>query len=160
MDLANATVNKTNYFFFKLFYKTTAQTNYVNITSFTVSLKGSETTANVANYIMFEDTENQCSNKLDYAISYFENLSSSDKSSFMNSNDYVITEARARLIDWAKNQGKQIVLQGGEYTVKNVTNNLLILVKDDSVNPIIYIVIPLMLGGIFILLYKKKRLIK
>ena len=83
----------------------------------TVTLGGSETAETVSNYIMFEDTNNQCETKLDYAIKYFYNMSTSERSTFMSSNDYVIKTARERLNAWLVNQGKQIEEDNGDYII-------------------------------------------
>ena len=77
---------------------------------------GSETALNVSNYIMFEDTNNQCTSKLSVAIGYLNNLSSSELTTFTTSNDYVISTARERLEAWARSQGKSV-----NYTASNVT---------------------------------------
>lgn len=92
-------------------------TGYVNVESVTVTLGGSETAETVSNYIMFEDTNNQCETKLDYAIKYFYNMSTSERSTFMSSNDYVIKTARERLNAWLVNQGKQIEEDNGDYII-------------------------------------------
>lgn len=105
-----------SYYYFKIAYKGTS-TNYSNISNIEIVLSGKETAANVANYIMYEDYTNQCLTKFDIAISYFNNLTTEEKTTFMTSSDYVITHAKERLEAWAKNQGKEIVYSGGNYII-------------------------------------------
>ncbi len=62
--------------------------------------------SNVANFIMYEDNTNQCTSKLDLAISYLNELSSDEKNAFSTSTDYVISTARNRLEAWARHEGK------------------------------------------------------
>ena len=67
-----------------------------------------ENPVNLANYIMFEDTNNQCKTKLYTAIGYLGNLNPTDLSTFASSPDYVISTARTRLNAWALHEGKTI----------------------------------------------------
>ena len=108
VDLSSATTSTVNYFYLKIFYKTTSQSNYVNITQIDVTLKGAETAMSLSNYVMYEDTANQCTTKLNTAITYLGDMSSSERTTFQTSNDYVISTARERLEAWARNQGKTI----------------------------------------------------
>lgn len=124
VDLSSATPSTVNYYYFKIFYKNTTQTNYVNISQISVTLKGSETAKNVSNYIMFEDSENQCTTKFTTASGYFNNLSSSEKSAFMTSSDYVISNARERFEAWAANRGKTITYTNGTYTITNASHRM------------------------------------
>ena len=88
-----------------------------------ITYKGEiDTPKNVANYIMLEETPNQCETKFDVAVDYFENLSVSDRNTFMTSTDYVISTARTRFLAWAANQGKQIQHINGDYVVKAPSN--------------------------------------
>ena len=119
VDLSSADTSGTNYHYFKLFYKITSRSGYVNISSFTVTRKGSETPANMANYIMYEDTTNQCNSKFEIAKMHFENLTSSGRSTFMTSSDYVIATARERLEAWARNQGQSITQVNGDYVISS-----------------------------------------
>lgn len=119
VDLASARED-TNYYYFKVFYKNPNVEGYVNITSITVTLKGEETPTNLANYIMYTDTNGQCEDKFSYAESYFENLSSEGKITFMTSTDYVLSTASERFRNWAAHQGKQIVLENSNWVIKDV----------------------------------------
>lgn len=119
VDLADAKAD-TNYYFFKVFRSNTTVSYYVNITNLRVVLKGEETPINLANYIMFTDTNGQCEDKFSYAESYFENLSSEDKVTFMTSTDYVLSTASERFRNWAAHQGKQIVLENSNWVIKDI----------------------------------------
>lgn len=119
VDLAQAK-DDINYYYFKMFYKNPDVSGFVNITSITVTLKGAGTPLNLANYIMFTDTNGQCEDKFSYAESYFENLSSEDKVTFMTSTDYVLSTASERFRNWAAHQGKQIVLENSNWVIKDV----------------------------------------
>ena len=87
------------------------------LSSVTISYSGSDSALNLANYIMFEDTNNQCNSKLNTAIGYLKSLSSTEKTAFSTSNDYVISTARTRLNAWAASQGKQV-----DYSTGNLTS--------------------------------------
>ena len=118
VDLEDASTDGVYYFYFKVFFKNTTQTSYINITSIDVTTKN-ETPVNLANYIMYEDTPNQCSSKFSVAKSYFEALTSEGRSEFMTSNDFVINHARTRLQAWAINLGKEITYVNGDYVVSD-----------------------------------------
>ena len=93
---------------------------YLTSVEITYEGTGEDTAKNVANYIMFEDTNNQCTSKFDIAEGYFEGLSDAEKISFMTSNDYVISTARARFTAWATHLGKVITTDGdGKYVIQN-----------------------------------------
>ncbi len=87
--------------------------------SLSISVGSSDTAINVANYIMYEDTNNQCETRFDVAKGYFNDLSASERSTFMSSDDYVIATARERLEAWAANQGESISLTGEGYVISN-----------------------------------------
>ncbi len=80
----------------------------IYIESIVITYAEEKSASNVSNYIMYEDTTNQCNSKTDVAIGYFNNLSTSEKSTFMTSDDYVISTARERFNAWLRNQGKSI----------------------------------------------------
>lgn len=83
---------------------------------------GSEDTAvNVSNYIMYTDTTNQCLTKYSNAKDYFEDLSTSERATFMTSDDYVISTARERLEAWARYHGESISLSNGDYVFSKVS---------------------------------------
>ena len=157
VDLSSSQTSTTNYYYLKLFYKTTSQSNYVNITSFTVTMKPFETPENVANYIMYEDTDNQCVSKLPIALGYYKNLSSSEKTTFQTSENYVISTARNRLNAWAASQGKTINYSTGELNSNAKVFGVLGDANDGTL--LILIVSMVSVGSLSILLIiKKKRL--
>jgi len=161
VDLASTTPDTVNYYYLKVFYKTTTQSNYVNISSITVTLKGSETPNNVANYIMYEDTTGQCTSKFDTAKACFEGLSKADRVSFMTSNDYVISTARERFEAWANYLGKSIVSSGDDYVITNARVINLIGEYTNTNTITIVIIISSMgliaIGGYFFLRRRKEN---
>ena len=92
-------------------------TSYLDEVVFTIY--SGDTATNVANYVMYEDTSNQCTIKFDVAKGYFNGLTVAERTTFMTSNDYVIATARERFEAWARNQGKTITLVNGTYTISN-----------------------------------------
>ena len=84
---------------------------------------------------MYEDTNNQCNTKLGTAIGYLSGMSSSERSTFSSSNDYVISTARTRLEAWAASKGKTINYNNGSLSplntlvsfIGNVNNNIIIV---------------------------------
>lgn len=101
---------------------------------------GSETAKNVSNYIMYEDTENQCATKFTTASGYFNNLSSSEKSTFMNSSDYVISNARERFEAWAANRGKTITYSNGTYTIVNASHRMVSFDNENNTGFIVLLI--------------------
>ena len=128
------------------------------LTSVTFNFAGSSIDAsNLANYIMYEDTNNQCTSKLTTVVGYIQNMSSDEKSSFQNSNDYVISTARTRLNAWAAHEGKTINWSTG--TLSN-TNRLVPLGNtENNNNTIIMLIIVSMVGvtSIGACLYIRKK---
>ncbi len=129
--------------------------------SITITVSGAESAANVSNYIMYEDTNNQCTTKLSTAIGYLSSLSSSELTTFQTSSSYVIATARERLEAWARNQGKTINYDAGDVSLSAPTPVLIKTMKyDDSKDMMIAIVISMAvitLAGTFIIYKKKKR---
>lgn len=132
----------------------------IYIDSIVITFAEEKSASNVSNYIMYEDTTNQCNSKTDVAIGYFNNLSTSDKSTFMTSDDYVISTARERFNAWLRNQGKSITYNSGDYVIQS--NNIIALttlIDDKDISPVITVIIAafgvLSLGGL--LLYKRKK---
>lgn len=115
-----------------------------------------ETPTNIANYIMYEDTNNQCTTKLGIAITYLGDLSSSDRTTFSGSSDYVISTARTRLNAWAASQNKTIDYEHA--TMSNRSGISLSNVNNNS-SAITLIIIISLVGtttiGIFFYLRKK-----
>ena len=93
----------------------------IYISSITFSYSASDTAKNVANYIMYEDTNGQCNTKFAIAKGYFEGLTSTERATFMTSSDYVIAQARERFEAWAAALGKTITYSGGDYVISSNT---------------------------------------
>lgn len=146
------------YKYFKIAYESTSS-SYSNISSISFTLKDVETALNVSNYIMYEDTNNQCTSKLDIAITYFNNMSKDERLLFMTSNDYVISTARERLEAWAINQGKQIIYTNDDYIIESAKNALTVF--DETTKHSIYLVAIISALSILsitsYLIYKKKK---
>ena len=96
---------------------------YLSSITFTYGTLSAE---NIANYIMNEDTENQCTTKFDLASGYFEELSKAERASFMTSDNYVVSSARTRFEAWAAYHGKTISYENNDYIVKNSKSSSLI----------------------------------
>lgn len=146
------------YKYFKIAYESTSS-SFSNISSISFTLKDVETALNVSNYIMYEDTNNQCTSKLDIAITYFNNMNKDERLLFMTSNDYVIFTARERLEAWAINQGKQIIYSKDDYVIESVKNALTVF--DETTKHSIYLVAIISALSILsitsYLIYKKKK---
>lgn len=108
VDYSTSLLTQGNYRYFKLDYVGKTITAYTNIASIQLSFKSAETVTNLANYLMYEDTEGQCTSKLDKALNIYELMPEDEQSLFFNSNAYTITKARERLLAWAQNQGRSI----------------------------------------------------
>lgn len=154
---SSATTDTTDYRYFKLDCSGYSGSSYSNITNITVSYNSTAT--NTANYIMYEDTANQCLSKYTTAKAYFNSLPSYGKTSFMTSNDYVIATARERFEAWARYNGETITYSNGTYSISriqpiNVVGNK---VSSDSVALIVIISILGIgvVGGYFYLRKKK-----
>ena len=159
VDLSSATPLTVDYYYFKLFYKNTTQTSYVNISRIDVVIKSTETALNVANYIMFEDTEGQCISKFDTASDYFSDMPKAQRLLFMTSDNFVISTARERFEAWALNQGKTINYTGSDYVISS--NSISPVLKESDQSTVIVVVsisaISLLAIGMFLLKYKKKE---
>jgi hypothetical protein len=111
-----------------------------------------ETALNIANFIMFEDTENQCKIKFSQAKNKILSLSSTELSTFENGDDYVIKEARNRYERWAE------ALNESPYSTASL-NRFKGLIRTDNNFGIIVIVASLVtvcLFGFIFLKTKKK----
>ena len=86
-----------------------------------VTYGSNESALNIANYIMINDTVNQCKTKLGIAIDKLNSLSAIEKDLFNSSSDYVIFTARNRLEAWARSEGKVLTYNEGVYAA-NVNN--------------------------------------
>ena len=115
---------------------------------------------NLANYVMFEDTVGQCNTKTDIAVAEFESLSKTERSTFMTSDDYVISTARERFNAWLENQGKSISYSGEDYIVSNEALILNVITATNENHAAIIIVsliavVSIAVGGYVI--FKKKK---
>lgn len=99
----------------------TTSGSYSNISSISVKTRGQETLANVTNYIMYADTENQFLTKLEPAVTMLNALSSSDQLSFFGSEDYDTVSTRTRLLAWAASQGQKVRLEDGRVDVSSMS---------------------------------------
>lgn len=162
VNIASADFDANDYYYFKIAYESES-TAYSNFTNIDLSLRGTETTVNVANFIMYEDTNNQCTTKLASALCYFNRLSVADRNTFMTSNDYVISTARERLQAWARHEGKTIIYSNGDYIVFGANNSFLstIGLNESSETTIIIFVLSIIgfagIGGYFYIRKKNKK---
>lgn len=131
---------------------------YISKITITYGGGASETPENVANYIMYEDTNNQCVNKFSIAEGYFNNLSKADKATFMTSDNYVLNAAKNRLVAWAAYHGKTISLVSGEYQIQG-SNRLLTVNGQTSSNTAIIIAVAAMMSitGVCVYFYLRKK---
>ena len=128
--------------------------------SLTITIGGSDTALNVANYIMYEDTNGQCTTKFNTAKGYFEGLSTSERITFMTSNDYVISSARARFEAWARNQNATITLSNGDYVISAAKNPIIDTTKGAFDQITIIVITTLSIGVISLAVFlsiKHKR---
>ena len=93
----------------------------VYLRSIAINYGSEDTAVNVSNYIMYTDTTNQCTTKYSVAKGYFQGLSTSERATFMTSNEYVVSTARERLEAWARYHGETISLSNGDYVVSKVS---------------------------------------
>lgn len=116
--LSGGTISKKQ---FNITYEGKQYNLDVNVSrlAFDVTLKSA---SNVANYIMYEDNANQCTSKLDLAISYLNELSSDEKNTFSISTDYVISTARNRLEAWARHEGKTLSFVDNAFVASSLRN--------------------------------------
>lgn len=142
-------VAKGGYRFFKYAYLTNSTASgalgYSNIQSISFTLSGSDNPTNVAHFIMFEDTTNQCTTKFYLAIDKLNTMSSADKEAFWTSADYAISTARERLLAWARHEGKTLTYSDGAYRVIG-SGNIPSLLDLNQSSPSILVVVIAMLG--------------
>lgn len=102
-----------------------------------VTYGSNESALNIVNYIMINDTVNQCKTKLGIAIDKLNSLSVIEKDLFNSSSDYVISTARNRLEAWARSEGRVLTYNEGLYAanannigryINNVDTNISLLV--------------------------------
>ena len=154
---ANADVDNNDYRYMRIDCVGITGSNYSNITNITISLKDQDTVVNVSNYIMYEDTVNQCVTKLDIALSKLNSMSVADKNTFMTSNDYVIKCARERIEAWARNQDKTFALNDNTFAANRGGLSIDGNFADDNGVYIIMIICALSLASTVSLIIIKKR---
>ena len=156
-----ANVSSNTYKYFQVDCIGTSGSSYGNISSISIALKNSA--ENLANLIMYEDTENQCTSKFTTAKDYFEGLTKAQRSSFMTSGDYIIENARLRFEAWATHLGKQIAYSNNDYVISDAQNYLLFdtISSIKEKNALFFVVIGLLTGvtlvGAFILIKRRKQ---
>ena len=154
---SNDVYNLSGYSYFKVI-KNGSGAAYCS--SLSISVAGSDSAVNLSNYIMYEDTNNQCVSKLPTAMGYLKNLSSTEKSTFETSDDYLISTARERLEAWALNQGKEINYSSGELTSKSNTINFGENYENSALLPVIFVVVISLSSLTICILIKKRRIQK
>ena len=135
----------------------------VYLSSIEITYGGGDNAKNLANYIMYNDQEGQCNDNFPIAETYFEGLSIAQRAEFMNSDEYVISCARERLLAWANYLGKTISQENGDYVIKNSNVNRGFaeeLSRNDSSIIIISILCMGACLGSALYLFKRKRLSK
>ena len=125
--------------------------------SMTITIGSADTASNLANYLMFEDTTGQCTTKFGTARGYFEDLSTSERTTFMTSNDYVIAAARERLLAWAANQHKTITLTNGDYVVSPTNSYIVGNTNTNNMTIVVVLSLVALTGLGFFLFIKKKK---
>ena len=145
-----------DYYYFKVACESSSS-SYSNF-NIRLQLAGQDNATNVANYIMYEDTNNQCTTKLDLAISKLNTMLSDDKNTFWTSDDYVIRTARERLIAWAAHEQKTLTYNEGSFHA-NAARNMINISSSNNpmvVITIISIITALSLGG-YVFLKRRKE---
>lgn len=125
-----------------------------------VTYGSNESALNIANYIMINDTANQCKTKLGIAIDKLNSLSNVEKDLFNSSSDYVISTARNRLEAWARSEGKVLTYNEGVYAA-NVNNiDRFINNVDSNISLLVHLLV-FSIGGVTfstcLILRKKKK---
>ena len=110
---------------------------------------------------MINDTENQCLTKLDQAITKLNTMSTSEKTTFNTSNDYVISTARTRLEAWATHEGKTLSYSDGTFVAssKAISPFVETIKKDASITVVIIasMIGLTAIGGYFFLRHRKEN---
>ena len=126
-----------------------------------VTYGNNESALNIANYIMINDTVNQCKTKLGIAIEKLNSLSTIEKDLFNSSTGYVISTARNRLEAWARSEGKVLTYNEGVYVanannidryINNIDTNISLLV-----HLLVFSIGSVTFSSCFILRKKKKE---
>lgn len=126
-----------------------------------VTYGSNESALNIANYIMINDTVNQCKTKLGIAIDKLNSLSNVEKDLFNSSSDYVISTARNRLEAWARSEGKVLTYNEGVYAANANNIDRFINNADSNISLLVHLLV-FFIGSVtfsscFILRKKKKE---
>ena len=159
---ANADFANSNYRYFKIEFDEGDGSTYSNFSKINLTLRSLDTPNNLANYIMYTDTEQQCTSKFDVAEGYFNNMTAENRALFMSDDSYVISTARERFLAWAKHEGKTISYVNNDYVVTQSKNALALFMNTEKAQNVALIVgITLLsftaLGGYFFLRKRKEQ---
>lgn len=131
------------------------------LTDVTFTYGSEDSAVNLANYIMYEDTNGQCNTKFSVAKGYFEGLSNSQRMTFMTSDDFVISTARTRLEAWASYLGQTITHINGDYVISNSKSfNPIVeeVVNEGSISVIVVVsLVGLTSIGAYLFIWKRKE---
>ena len=160
-----AEVAKGGYRYFKYAYEGTVSgsgaSTYSNIQTISYQLVGQDNAINVANYIMYADTNGQCTTKLDLAIDKLNTMSLSDRNTFWTSNDdYVIVTARERLSAWAIHERKTLSYTNNTFAVaSNIVTPIFSSVSNNDSTTVVIVIslITITAFGAFLFIRKKKE---
>lgn len=125
-----------------------------------VTYGSNESSLNIANYIMINDTANQCKSKLGKAIEKLNSLSNVEKDLFNSSSDYVISTARNRLEAWARSEGKVLTYNEGVYAANANNIDRFINNADSNISLLVHLLvfsIGSVIFSICLILRKKKK---
>ena len=125
-----------------------------------VTYGSNESALNIANYIMINDTVNQCKTKLGIAIDKLNSLSVIEKDLFNSSSDYVISTARNRLEAWARSEGKVLTYNEGVYAANANNIDRFINNADSNISLLVHLLvfsIGSVIFSICLILRKKKK---
>lgn len=125
-----------------------------------VTYGSNESALNIANYIMINDTVNQCKTKLGIAIDKLNSLSVIEKDLFNSSSDYVISTARNRLEAWARSENKVLTYNEGVYAANANNIDRFINNADSNISLLVHLLV-FSIGSvtfsICLILRKKKK---
>ncbi|MBR0439781.1 MAG: S8 family serine peptidase, partial [Bacilli bacterium] len=128
------------------------------LTSVTVYYVGDENLDNVCNYIMYQDTNGQCTSKFSEAVNKLNTMSKADKDSFWAASTYKTNKAKERIMAWADYLGKELTYTDGKYVVNGSrTINLLPQDKGIITALIVLSITSITLVGGYLLFKRKKR---
>lgn len=128
------------------------------LTSVTVYYVGDENLDNVCNYIMYQDTNGQCTSKFSEAVNRLNTMSKADKDSFWTPSTYKTNKAKERIMAWADYLGKELTYTDGKYVVNGSrTINLLPQDKGIITALIVLSIASITLVGGYLLFKRKKK---